>query len=188
MIHATAIVEEGAKLGNNTKVWHFAHVRKNSEVGENCILGKNTYVDAGVKIGNNVKLQNNVSVYDGVVIHDGVFVGPHVTFTNDLTPRAINIDGSLKLGSDWEVSKTIVKTGASIGAASVILPGITIGQFAMIGAGSTVTKNVQDYWLVYGAPAEHKGYVCKCGAKLGGLGLKGKVQCQRCKSEIEISP
>ena len=126
-------------------------------------LSKGVYVDFGVKIGDNVKIQNNVSVYHGVTIEDGVFVGPHVCFTNDKKPRAVNEDGSLKAADDWQVSKTIVKKGASIGANSTILPGITIGKFSLIGAGSVVTKDVPDYGLVYGNPAKLKGSVDKKG-------------------------
>jgi len=186
MIHKTAEIEEGSKIGKNTNIWHYVHVRKNAIVGENCILGKNVYIDSNTRIGNNVKIQNNVSVYEGVNLEDGVFVGPHVTFTNDLEPRAINIDGSLKKGSNWNISKTLVKKGTSIGAGSVILCNITIGEFAMIGAGSVVTKNVPDYGLVYGVPAKLVGYVCKCGKKLGDNSLKGKQVCKYCKTEILI--
>ena len=186
MIHKTAEVEDGAKIGDNTNIWHYVHVRKGSIIGSNCILGKNVFIDSGTKLGNNIKVQNNVSIYDGVSIEDGVFVGPHVTFTNDLIPRAINIDGSIKKGSDWSISKTLIKKGASIGAGSVILPGIIVGEFAMIGAGSVVTKNIPNFALVYGTPAKHMGYVCKCGKKLGDTNLKGKIKCQHCKSEILI--
>ena len=186
MIHKTAEVEEGASIGENTNIWHYSHIRKGSTIGSNCVLGKNVFVDSGAKIGNNVKIQNNVSVYDGVTIEDGVFVGPHVTFTNDLEPRAINPDGSLKKSSDWKISQTLVKKGSSIGAASVIICGITIGEFAMIGAGSVVTKNVPNFALVYGTPAKHMGYVCKCGKKLGDTNLSGKIKCSHCKSEIII--
>ncbi|MBS3171259.1 N-acetyltransferase [Candidatus Woesearchaeota archaeon] len=186
MIHKTADVEEGASIGNNTNIWHQCHVRKGAKIGENCILGKNVFVDSGAILGNNVKIQNNVSVYEGVTLEDGVFVGPHTTFTNDVQPRAINIDGSLKKGLDWKLSKTLVKKGASIGAGSVVLCNLTIGEFAMVGAGSVVTKEVPAYGLVYGVPAKLIGYVCKCGKKLGDIYLKGKVKCGFCKSEIII--
>src|SRR3989344_3870623 len=186
MIHETAIVEEGSLVGQNTSIWHHSHVRKGARIGNSCVLGKNVYVDTGVIIGNKVKIQNNVSVYDGVILEDGVFVGPHVSFTNDLIPRAVNIDGSLKKENDWEIKKTLVKKGASIGTSSVILPGLTIGEFAMIGAGSVVTKSIPDYGLVLGVPAKLVGYVCKCGKKIGDLSLKGKQVCKYCKSEILI--
>ena len=117
-------------------------------IGENCILSKGVYVDAGVFIGNNVKIQNYVSVYHGVTIEDGVFVGPHVCFTNDLYPRSVNADGSLKAADDWTLSPILVKEGAAIGANSTIVCGTTIGRWAMIGSGSVVTKDVPDHGLV----------------------------------------
>ena len=155
-IHPTAIVETN-KIGKNTKIWHFAHVRENTEIGENCIIGKDVYIDKNVKIGNNCKIQNFATVYDGVEIEDDVFIGPHVCFTNDLYPRA---------KGEWKIVKTIVKKGASIGANSTVICGITIGENSMIGAGSVVTKDVPNNALVYGNPAVIKGYVCRCGAKL----------------------
>jgi len=169
MIHATADVSKQAKIGKNTKIWHQSQVRENAIIGDNCIISKNVYICSGVCIGNNVKIQNNVSIYQGVKIHDGVFVGPHVCFTNDRYPRAINVDGSLKGGADnpdWDVTNTIVKKGASIGANSTILSGLTIGEYAMIGAGSVVTKDVPAQGLVFGNPATNQGRVCKCGAVL----------------------
>lgn len=164
-IHATAEVSSKAKLGNNVKIWNQAQVRENAELGDNVILGKNVYVDFGVKIGKNVKIGNNVSIYHGVTIEDGVQVCPHVCFTNDKMPRAVNPDGSLKAAADWNVSKTYIKTGAAIGANSTILP-VTIGKWALVGAGSVVTKDVPGYGLVVGNPAKLIGYVCKCGNQL----------------------
>ena len=152
--HKTAEIDDKAEIGDGTSIWHFSHVRKGAKIGKNCIIGQNVYIDNGVNIGNNVKIQNNVSIYHGVTIEDGVFIGPHVCFTNDLKPRAINPDGSLKSSKDWEVSKTLVKKGASIGANSTIISGITIENFSMIGAGSVVTKNVPSFSLVYGNPAK----------------------------------
>ena len=163
--HETAEVADKAEIGDGTSVWHFSHVREGAKIGKNCIIGQSVYIDSGVKIGSNVKIQNNVSVYHGVTIEDGVFVGPHVCFTNDLKPRAINPDRSLKSGDDWEVSKTLVKKGASIGANSTIISGITIGEFCMIGAGSVVTKDVPAFALVYGNPAKIMGEVDKRGNK-----------------------
>ena len=164
----TAIISKDAKIGKNTKVWHFTQIRENAKIGDNCIIGKNCYIDFDVKVGNNVKVQNNCSIYHGSTIEDGVFIGPHACLTNDKVPRAINEDGSLKSNSDWEVGKILIKKGASIGAGSIILPNVTIGQFAMVGAGSVVTKDVPDYGLVYGNPAKLNGYVNKKGEMVKG--------------------
>ncbi len=161
--HPTADVSPKSQIGENSKIWHYVQIREGVRIGKNCILGKDVYVDLNVQIGDNVKMQNRASVYHGTTIEDGVFIGPHVILTNDKNPRAINADGTLKTDDGWTVGKTLVKKGASIGAGSVILPGITIGEFAMIGAGSVVTKNVPDYALVYGNPARIKGRVDKNG-------------------------
>jgi UDP-2-acetamido-3-amino-2,3-dideoxy-glucuronate N-acetyltransferase len=165
-IHATADVSPNAKIGEGTSIWHHCQIREDTTIGEQCIFGKGVYIDSGVAIGSNVKIQNYVSVYHGVTIEDGVFIGPHVCFTNDLSPRAINPDGSLKGADDWIVSKTRVKRGAALGANSTIVCGITIGAWAMVGAGSVVTHNVPDHGLVYGNPARFHGFVCYCGTKL----------------------
>ncbi len=178
-VHPTAEVSDKAQIGEGTKIWHQVQVREGVIIGKNCILSKNVYVDADVVIGSEVKIQNNVSVYHGVAIQNGVFVGPHVCFTNDKAPRAINPDGTLKNGSDWEVGKILVKEGASIGANSTILPNVIIGRFALVGAGSVVTKDVPDFGLVYGNPARLMGYVCRCGKRLG-EGKKAGEGCGEC--------
>jgi len=178
-IHNTADVAVDAAIGTESWVWHNAHVREHASIGKNCVIGKNVYIDHHVSIGNNVKIQNNCSVYHGVTIEDGVFVGPHVCFTNDKVPRAVNQDGTLKSATAWEVSRSIIRAGASIGAHSVILPGITIGCWAMIGAGSVVTKDIPDYALVYGNPARLSGYVCRCGKKLDSTQKPGDI-CKSC--------
>lgn len=162
-VHKSADVSEKAAIGEGTRIWNWVQVRENVKIGKNCILSKGVYIDSGVTIGDNVKIQNNVSVYHGVTIEDGVFLGPHVCFTNDKLPRAVNPDGSLKDASDWLVSETVVRMGASIGANSTILPGITIGRFALIGSGSVVSKNVEDFSLVYGNPARVYGRVDESG-------------------------
>ena len=181
-IHPTAEVSKKAIVGNKTSIWNQAQIREKAKIGKNCIIGKNVYVDFGVIIGNNVKIENNVSIYHGVTIEDGVFIGPHTCFTNDKIPRAINPTGSLKKSTDWNLSKTLVKKGASIGANSTILSAIKIGKFALIGAGSVVTKSVPDHGLVYGNPAKLKGYVCYCGARILKKGKSKK--CQKCKRKI----
>jgi UDP-2-acetamido-3-amino-2,3-dideoxy-glucuronate N-acetyltransferase len=162
-IHPSASVEEEVLIGNNTKIWQLCQVRTNAVIGSECILGRGVFIDAEVKIGDRVKIQNYVSVFAGVVLGNGVFVGPHVCFTNDLYPRAVNADMSLKGADDWTVTATHVLDGASIGANSTIVCGITIGRWAMIGAGSVVTKDVGDYTLVVGNPARMIGYVCPGG-------------------------
>ena len=153
--HVSAIVEDGAVLGANTKVWHQAHVRAGAVIGSDCVLGKNVFVDAGVTIGDRCKIQNNVSVYNGVELADDVFVGPGAVFTNDLRPRAAN--------SVWSITPTHVATGASIGANATIVCGNVIDRNAMIAAGSVVTRSVSAHQLVGGNPARHLGWVCECG-------------------------
>lgn len=165
-IHSTADVSPKAKIGSGSSIWNWAQVREGAEIGQNCIISKGVYIDSNVKIGNNCKVQNNVSVYHGVTIEDGVFVGPHVCFTNDMYPRAVNPDGSLKKATDWQVSETLVKEGAAIGANSTIRCGITIGKWAIVGAGSVVTEDVPDFALVYGNPAKVHGFVDKEGKKV----------------------
>ena len=186
-IHPTADVSPRATLGAGTKVWHQAQVREGAVLGENCILGKGAYVDFDVRIGDNVKIQNRASVYHGVTLEDGVFVGPHAIFTNDKMPRAINPDGSLKSEDDWELGNILVKKGASIGAGAIIVTGVTIGRFAMVGAGAVVTKDVPDYGLVYGNPARLQGYVCPCGQKMDQVADSAMWRCPSCGREIEIS-
>ncbi len=165
-IHPTADVSPEAKIGDSTSVWHQAHIREGAQIGSECVIGKGVYVGADVQIGNRVKIQNYVSVYEGLTIGDGVMVGPHVCFTNDLLPRAINPDGSLKSGDDWALIETHIGEGVGIGANSTIRCGISIGHWAMIGAGSVVTKDVPEFALVYGNPARLKGFVCRHGNKL----------------------
>jgi acetyltransferase-like isoleucine patch superfamily enzyme len=178
MIHPTAEVEPGAQVGEGTRIWHHAHVRKGAVIGSGCILGYGVYVDAGVTIGNNVKLQNRVSVYHGVTIEDGVFVGPHVSFTNDKHPRAIRPDGALATDADWTVTPTLVRYGASIGAGAIVLPGVTVGRWAMVGSGAVVTRDVPDHGLVTGNPARLRGYACACGRRLE---VQGEAwRCARC--------
>lgn len=160
MIHKTASIDEGARIGADTNVWHYSHIREDSDIGRGCNIGQGCYVDKGAKIGNNVKIQNNVSVWHGVTIEDDCFIGPSVTFTNDLYPRAFIWD-------EGRVSTILVKKGSSIGANSTIICGNrVIGQYALVAAGSVVTKDVPDFGMVRGNPARLVGFVCKCGHKL----------------------
>ena len=178
-----------AQIGEGSSIWHHAQVREGVKIGMNCIIGKGVYVDAGVPIGDNVKIQNYVSVYHGVALEDGVFVGPHVCFTNDMRPRAVNPDGSLKAADDWVLSETRIKKGAALGANSTIRCGISVGAWAMVGAGSVVTKNVPEHGLVWGNPAILRGFICACG---GRLQLRtqaehiAKTVCRACGREVNL--
>lgn len=158
-IHPSATVDSGAFIGEGTRIWINVQVRENASIGKNCILSKDVYVDHGVSIGNRCKIQNSVSIYNGVTIGDDVFVGPGACFTNDKVPRAFN--------TDWRVVATIVGRGASIGANATIVCGITIGEYAMVAAGSVVTKNVEPFSLVAGNPARIVGYVDRDGQRTG---------------------
>jgi len=165
-IHSTAEVSALAQIGEGTKVWHLAQIREDAHIGQSCIIGKGAYIDLGVTIGNRVKIQNGATIYRGATIEDGVFIGPHACLTNDRLPRAITPEGQLKTDADWEVSKTVVQYGASIGAGAIILPGLVIGRFALVGAGAVLTKDVPDYGLVVGNPAALVGFACMCGHRL----------------------
>jgi len=171
--HATSVVDGGARIGEGTKIWHFCHVDAKAEIGKNCVLGQNVYVGPNVKIGGNVKIQNNVSLYDGVVLEDDVFCGPSCVFTNVSNPRS-------HVSRKDEFKKTVVKKGASIGANATLICGITIGEYAFIGAGAVITKDVPAHALVYGAPAQAHGWMCKCGEKLPDS--KETLTCSRCQS------
>lgn len=189
-IHPTAEVSDKAQIGEGSSVWHHAQVREGVKIGSNCIIGKGVYVDAGVPIGDNVKIQNYVSVYHGVALEDGVFVGPHVCFTNDMRPRAVNPDGSLKAADDWVLSETRIKKGAALGANSTIRCGITVGEWGMVGSGSVVTKDVPAHGLAYGNPARLHGFVCACGEIADKDGQNGEavtLKCPKCGLTFEVS-
>jgi UDP-2-acetamido-3-amino-2,3-dideoxy-glucuronate N-acetyltransferase len=187
-VHPTAEVEPGAEVGAGTRIWRQAQVRELAEIGEECNIGKGVYVDAHVRIGSRVKIQNHTSVFEGVTLEDGVFVGPHVCFTNDLFPRAITPSGALKSADDWVVSPTLVRYGASIGGGSVIRCGVTVGEFALVGAGSVVTRDVPPHALLFGNPARPHGYVCRCARPLTQIHPSGQGQlagwCESCQQEV----
>lgn len=188
-IHPTSDVAADAVIGDGTAIWLFCQVRPGAHLGKNCNLGKGVYIDNDVQIGDNVKIQNNVSVYHGVTLEDGVFAGPHVCFTNDMRPRAVNPDLSVKSADDWVVSKTLVKKGAGLGANSTIRCGITIGEWAMVGSGSVVTHDVPAHALVYGNPARIHAFVCACGEKLNKGEIKDgivKAVCPECKATVDV--
>jgi UDP-2-acetamido-3-amino-2,3-dideoxy-glucuronate N-acetyltransferase len=181
-VHNTAVVDENVEIGKGTKIWHFSHILKGSKIGENCIIGQNVTIGPDVSIGNRCKIQNNVSIFKGVELEDDVFCGPSCVFTNVVNPRAF-------IERKQEFKKTLVKKGATIGANATIVCGITIGKYALIGAGSVITKDIPDYGLVYGNPGRLMGYVCKCGTVLVNKGVvKGKVlednklSCENCGS------
>lgn len=157
--HPSAVIDEGAQIGDNTRIWHFSHIMKDAMIGKNCNIGQNVVISPRVIIGNNVKIQNNVSVYTGVICEDDVFLGPSCVFTNVINPRSF-------IERKEEFRDTIVKKGASIGANATILCGITIGEYAMIGAGTVVTKNVPPYALIVGNPGHQVGWVDKEGNTL----------------------
>jgi UDP-2-acetamido-3-amino-2,3-dideoxy-glucuronate N-acetyltransferase len=158
-IHQTAVVDEGALVGEGTRIWHFSHLMAGCQVGRNCNLGQNVFIDKGVTIGDGVKIQNNVSVYNGVVIEDDVFLGPSAVFTNVINPRSF-------IERKHEFRQTVVRKGASIGANATIVCGVEIGMYALVGAGSVVTKDVSPFALVYGNPAVQQGWVSQAGHRL----------------------
>jgi UDP-2-acetamido-3-amino-2,3-dideoxy-glucuronate N-acetyltransferase len=188
-VHPTAEISPDAHIGAGTRIWGQVQVREHAQIGETCNIGKGVYIDAHVRIGSNVKIQNHASVFEGVTLEDGVFIGPHVCFTNDLLPRAITLDGKLKSADDWKITPTLIKFGAAIGAGSVIICGITIGEFALIGAGSVVTHNISPHTLVFGNPAHQQGYVCHCARSLSHIQEQdGKLKgiCATC-GQVEFS-
>ncbi len=165
-IDESADVSPEATVGAGTSVWHLARVRERASIGSGCIVGTGVYVDCDVVIGSNVKIQNQALIYRGVTLEDGVFIGPQACLTNDRIPRAINPDGSLKNEDDWQVGPILVRQGASIGAGAVLLPGVTVGRYAMVAAGAVVSRDVPEHALVVGVPAKVRGHVCVCGVRL----------------------
>jgi UDP-2-acetamido-3-amino-2,3-dideoxy-glucuronate N-acetyltransferase len=157
--HETAVIDQGAIIGEGTKIWHFCHIMSGANIGMNCSLGQNVYVGGEAIIGNNVKIQNNVSVYDSVEIADDVFCGPSCVFTNVINPRS-------NINRKAEFLKTRVEKGVTIGANATIICGVTLGRFSFIGAGAVVTKNVKPFALMTGIPARQTGWVSQCGVKL----------------------
>jgi acetyltransferase-like isoleucine patch superfamily enzyme len=184
LTHPSAEVSPDASLGKGCLIWRHAHVRERASIGAGSIIGAGVYVGAGVRIGRNCKIQNNALLYEGLELEDGVFVGPQVCFTNDFLPRAVNPDLSLKTPSDWEVGRTLVRVGASVGTHSVVITGVTIGQWALVGAGSVVTHDVPDHALVYGQPARIRGWVCFCARRLAVRGSEG--WCETCQRRVAL--
>lgn len=160
-VHESSYIDPGVTIGKGTKIWHFCHIQRGTNIGEDCTFGQNVYTGENVRIGNGVKIQNNVSVFHGVELEDHVFCGPSCVFTNDLSPRAKYPKGA------ENYLKTVVKTGASIGANATIVCNHTIGRWSLIGAGAVVVSDVPDYAIMTGAPAKVTGWVCECGKRLG---------------------
>lgn len=173
MIHPTAVVDDGVTIGAGSKVWHFSHLLPGTVIGERCVIGQNVMIGPDVRIGNGCKIQNNVSLYKGVTLEDDVFCGPSCVFTNVRTPRA-------HVNRREEFAPTLVRRGASIGANATIVCGVTIGRYAFVGAGATVTRDVPDFALVVGVPARRMGWVCACGEMLHDLLVRTAAQCVRC--------
>ncbi len=178
-VHPTADVSPLAVIGAGSSIWNQVQIREGAVIGENCTIGKDVYIDKEVRIGNRVKIQNGVSVYKGVIIEDDVFVGPGTVFTNDRYPRAFS--------SDWEVVPTVIKKGASLGANSTIVCGVTVGKYAVVGAGAVVARDVPDFALVFGNPATIRGWVCSCGRVLKNIAAQDwdskEIKCPRCSRE-----
>lgn len=175
--HSSAVIDEGAEIGEGTKIWHFSHIMPDCRIGRNCNLGQNVVVSPQVKVGNNVKIQNNVSLYTGVELEDDVFCGPSMVFTNVINPRS-------HVARKHEYRKTLVKTGASIGANATIVCGVTLGKYSFIGAGAVVSRDVPSYALMVGVPARQIGWVCSCGIRLSMLGKAAK--CSACGRSYSI--
>jgi UDP-2-acetamido-3-amino-2,3-dideoxy-glucuronate N-acetyltransferase len=169
--HESSYVDEGAVIGAGTRIWHFSHVMAGAVIGERCNLGQNVVVMPGTRIGNNVKIQNNVSIYEGVELEDDVFCGPSCVFTNVINPRA-------HVSRKHEYKATRVRRGATIGANATIVCGVTLGEYAFIGAGAVVTADVPDYALMVGVPARRVGWTCQCGERLPAPGPQ--VSCRAC--------
>lgn len=177
-VHPTSCVDNNVTIGEGTKIWHFSHILSGAAIGRNCVIGQNVCVGSGVSIGNGVKLQNNVSVYSGVTLENDVFCGPSCVFTNVYNPRAF-------IERKNEFLPTLVKKGATIGANATIVCGVTIGQYALIGAGAVVKKDVPAYAVIVGVPGIQKGWACRCGVPLkkkSGNAFK----CQSCQNTYKI--
>ncbi len=175
-VHETSLVDNHASIGRNTRIWQFCNIMRDVVIGDDCNIGQNVFIETGVRIGNRVKIKNNISIYQGVECEDGVFLGPNCVFTNVINPRSF-------IEKKNQIKKTIVRRGATIGANATIVCGNSIGRYAMIGAGSVVTKDVNDFELVVGNPAQKIGYVCICGERLEQCGKE--LDCKACGRKYE---
>ena len=174
-VHESAIIDDGAHIGEGSRIWHFTHICSGATIGKNCSLGQNVFIGNKVSIGNNVKIQNNVSVYDAVILEDNVFCGPSMVFTNVYNPRS-----HVERKSEYRI--THVKHGATIGANATIICGITLGEYAFIGAGSVVKNDVRAYEIIVGVPGRHGGWMCQCGIRLQHDSELDRLKCKSCGS------
>ena len=165
-VHPTADVETDVEIGPATAVWHRAQIRTGARLGAECIVGKDVFIDAGVRIGDRVKIQNGALVYHGVTVEDGVFIGPGAILTNDRFPRAVTTTGELAREQDWTLGTVELRRACSIGAGAIVVAGSDIGEYATVGAGAVVTRDVPSHALVAGNPARRIGWVCDCGQRL----------------------
>jgi UDP-2-acetamido-3-amino-2,3-dideoxy-glucuronate N-acetyltransferase len=179
-VHESSYVDEPSSIGEGSKIWHFSHILKNVTVGKKCNIGQNVVIGPNVKVGDNCKIQNNVSVYEGVELEESVFCGPSMVFTNVFNPRS-------EVVRKDEYRKTLVKKGASIGANATVVCGSTIGEYAFVGAGSVVTRDVAPYALVMGNPARRTAWMCRCGEKLGKAKAGEVANCPACGASYEVA-
>jgi UDP-2-acetamido-3-amino-2,3-dideoxy-glucuronate N-acetyltransferase len=199
-VHATADLEPDVTVGSGTSIWHRAQIRTGARLGSDCIVGRDAFIDEGVVIGDRTKIQNGALIYHGVTAGDGVFIGPGAILTNDRYPRAISSTGDLARDEDWEVSPIRLADGCSIGAGAIVVAGVVIGEYATVGAGAVVTRDVPNYALVAGSPARRIGWVCACGARLvdsngdpmpaepGRYAAHTELICQRCARTYAYVP
>lgn len=177
-VHESSYADEGSQIGKDTKIWHFSHIMAGAIIGERCNIGQNVVISGTCVVGNNVKIQNNVSVYDGVTLEDDTFCGPSMVFTNVINPRS-------HIVRKHEYKTTIVKKGASIGANATVICGVTIGEYAFVGAGAVVTKDVPPHSLVVGNPAHQIGWICACGVRFDAA--KSGLTCKACGQSYELT-
>jgi UDP-2-acetamido-3-amino-2,3-dideoxy-glucuronate N-acetyltransferase len=178
-VHESSYVDDGAVIGDDSKIWHFSHIMKGAVIGKRCNLGQNVVVMPGTKIGDNCKIQNNVSIYEGVELEDDVFCGPSMVFTNVINPRS-------EVSRKHEYMKTLVKRGASIGANATIVCGVTLGEYCFVGAGAVVTRDIKPFALVAGVPARQIGWMCRCGVRLPAPTDNSRITCESCGREYSL--